>query len=134
MDNIRILAQGEAPSSIESTPVAEEGESTVVVSDSNDTSGTGPGGLLGGNWIFIVLMFVLMYFILFRGPRKKQQEHRQMVKSLEKNDRVRTIGGIVGTVVDIKGEEITLKVDESTNTKIKIIPSAIGKNLSKESK
>ena len=55
-----------------------------------------------------------------------------MVQSLQKNDRIRTIGGIIGTVVDIKDDEITLKVDESTNTKIKIASSAIGKNLSQE--
>jgi len=55
-----------------------------------------------------------------------------MIQSLERNDRVQTIGGIIGTVVDIKGDEVTLKIDESNNTKIKIAPSAIGKNLSKE--
>jgi len=55
-----------------------------------------------------------------------------MVQTLGKNDRVRTIGGIIGTVVDIKDDEITLKVDESNNTKIKVAPSAIGKNLSKD--
>jgi preprotein translocase subunit YajC len=77
-------------------------------------------------------MFILMYVILFRGPRRKQQQHRQMVQTLEKNDRVRTIGGIIGTVVDVKGDEITLKVDESNNTKIKVVTSAIGKNLSKD--
>lgn len=55
-----------------------------------------------------------------------------MVQSLQKNDRVRTIGGIIGTVVDVKGEEVTLKVDESNNTKIKVILSAIGKNMSKD--
>ena len=55
-----------------------------------------------------------------------------MVKSLQKNDRIRTIGGIIGTVVDIKSDEITLKVDESTNMKIKIASTAIGKNLSQE--
>ena len=74
----------------------------------------------------------MMYVILFRGPRKKQQEHKKMVQSLEKNDRIRTIGGIIGTVVDIKGDEITLKVDESNNTKIKVVSSAIGKNLTKD--
>jgi preprotein translocase subunit YajC len=73
-----------------------------------------------------------MYFLLFRGPRKKQQQHKQMVQSLQKNDRVRTIGGIIGTVVDIKDDEITLKVDESNNTKIKVASSAIGKNLLKD--
>jgi preprotein translocase subunit YajC len=55
-----------------------------------------------------------------------------MVQSLEKNDKVRTIGGIIGTVVDINGDVVTLKVDESNNTKIKVISSAIGRNLSKD--
>ena len=55
-----------------------------------------------------------------------------MVQGLQKNDRIRTIGGILGTVVDIKDDEITLKVDESNNTKIKIVSSAIGRNLTKD--
>ena len=77
-------------------------------------------------------MFVLMYVILFRGPRKKQQEHKQMMQNLAKNDRVQTIGGILGTVVDIKDDEITLKIDESNNTKLKLVRSAISRNLSKD--
>ena len=55
-----------------------------------------------------------------------------MVQSLKKNDRVRTIGGILGTVVNIKDDEITLKIDESNNIKIKVASSAIGKILSKD--
>lgn len=82
--------------------------------------------------IFIGLMFAVMYFLLFRGPRRKQQKHKQMVQSLQKNDRIRTIGGIIGTVVDIKEDEVTLKIDESNNTKIKVASSAIGRNLSKD--
>jgi preprotein translocase subunit YajC len=76
------------------------------------------------------LLFVLMYMFLFRGPRKKQQEHQRMVQSLKKNDRVRTIGGILGTVIDVKDDEIILKVDESNNTKIRITIGAISKVLS----
>ena len=81
-----------------------------------------------------VLIFVVMYFLLFRGPKKKQAEHQKMVKSLNKNDRVRTIGGIFGVVIDVKDDEITLKVDESNNTKIKISPAAIGTVLSGDEK
>lgn len=77
-------------------------------------------------------MFVVMYLILFRGPRKKQQQHKQMMQALAKNDKVQTIGGIIGTVVDVKDDEITLKIDESNNTKIKIVRSAISRNLSKD--
>ena len=137
MNNLWILAQAEAnqgPSGISSEPVTKEGEAGTLVPDSNapGTSPKRPG--FGGhfNLILLGLMFVVFYFLLFKGPRKKQQQQKQMVQSLQKNDRVRTIGGIIGTVVDIKGDEITLKVDESTNTKIKVASSAIGKNMSKE--
>ena len=77
--------------------------------------------------IFIVLLFAVMYFILFRGPKKQKQQQEQMVKSLKKNDRVQTIGGILGTVLEVTDTEITLKVDESNNTKIRVLPSAINK-------
>jgi len=137
MSKVWILAQNEAPSSITAEPVAGENTpetTTTVASDPNGTGGTtgGRGGFGTYNLVFLGLMFVIMYFILFRGPRKKQQEHKKMVQTLSKNDKVRTIGGIIGTVVDVKDDEITLKVDESNNTKIKVLPSAIGRNVTKE--
>ena len=134
MNNPWILAQtagDDATSSITSGPVTEEGQAVTAVPDPNAAARTAQKPFFP-SWILLGLMFVLMYFILFRGPRKKQQQHKQMVQSLQKNDRIRTIGGIIGTVVDIKDDEITLKVDESTNTKIKIASTAIGKNLSQE--
>ena len=138
MNNIWILAQtksNDAPSTVGATKVAtdETGTLTRIPSDSNAPPAgpvRKPAGY--GSFVLLGLMFVVMYFLLFRGPRRKQQQHKQMVQSLEKNDRVRTIGGIIGTVVDIKGDEITLKVDESNNTKIKVASSAIGKNISKD--
>jgi preprotein translocase subunit YajC len=140
MDNIWILAQ--APGSENSGGIDSEraGREEITgtkqeVRDPNATRRKGrPGGLFGphGYWVFLILMFFMFYLILFRGPRKKQQQHKQMVQSLQRNDKVRTIGGIIGVVVDIKGDEITLKVDESNNTKIKVIASAIGKNLSRD--
>ena len=81
-----------------------------------------------------ILIFVVMYLFLFRGPKKKQAEHKKMLSSLQKNDRVRTIGGILGTVVDIREDEVTLKVDESNNTKIKVTAGSIGAVLSDRDK
>ncbi len=139
MNNIWILAQAggnEEPSTITSEPVtSEQTTTTTTQADPKSTEGIqqkkSPFGSYG-QFIFLGLMFVLMYMILFRGPRKKQQQHKQMVQTLAKNDKVRTIGGIIGTVVDIKGDEVTLKIDESNNTKIKVLSSAIGRNVSKE--
>ncbi len=137
MYNIWILAQAKPDQpdfDVSTTRTMGEEEATTLVPDSNMPEAAGRRQGLGGysTFIMIGLMLVVFYFLLFRGPRKKQQEHKQMVQTLAKNDKVRTIGGIIGTVVDIKDDEITLKVDESNNTKIKVASSAIGKNLSKD--
>ena len=137
MNNIYILAQAGADdtSSVGSTSVTDSEQTiTQTLADSNAPAGrqtrqSSPYS----TFIFMGLMLVVMYLFLFRGPRKKQQRHKQMVQSLQKNDRIRTIGGIIGTVVDIKDDEVTIKVDEANNTKIKITVSAIGKNISRES-
>lgn len=81
-------------------------------------------------WVMFLILGVYIFLFMFRGPRKKQQEHQKMVSSLKKNDRVRTIGGIFGTVLDVRDDEIVLKVDEGSNTKIRVIPSAIATVLS----
>jgi preprotein translocase subunit YajC len=137
MDNIWILAQAQssdAPSGISSTPVDSEGEAVTTAPSGTDTppAKKQPTAFPPTQLIFLGLMFVLMYVILFRGPRKKQQQHKQMMQDLSKNDRVQTIGGIIGTVVDMKDDEITLKIDESNNTKMKVIRSAISRNMSKD--
>jgi preprotein translocase subunit YajC len=137
MNNVWMLAQmeaNEAQSGITSQPVTSEGEAiTTVPSDSNAVVTRTPEQKPLGSWlwIYIALMLVL-FFVFFRGPRKQKQERKKLVQSLQKNDRVQTIGGILGTVVDIKDDEITLKVDESNNTKIKVTSSAIGRNLSQD--
>lgn len=140
MKNVWILAQtngADSPSGITSEPVASESQEQTMTTQA-DPNGTGaarrPSPFGGGaqQFIFIGLMLVMMYLILFRGPRKKQQQHKQMMQALSKNDKVQTIGGVIGTVVDIKDDEITLKIDESNNTKMKILRSAISRNVSKD--
>ena len=134
MDNIFVLAQAGADSiSSQSTTEVEQTQTqTKTVADSNNAGTTVLQKPTWMTYLPLIMIFVLVYFMFFRGPRKKQQKHKQMVQGLHKNDKVRTIGGIIGTVIDVKDDEITLKVDESNNTKIKIVPSAIGKNLSQE--
>ena len=137
MNNIWILANASetATSGISSEPAnsTEQTTSTVAQDPGAATPAEQPPAKksTGFNPIFMIaIMAVAMYFLLFRGPRKKQKEHTQMVQKLQKNDRIRTIGGIIGTVIEVKDDEIVLKVDESNNTKIRIAPSAIGTNLS----
>lgn len=73
-------------------------------------------------WLFIGAIF---WFLFFRPRAAEQKKTKQMLDALKKGDRVMTIGGIIGTVVNIKDDEVTLKIDESTNTKITIIRGAV---------
>ena len=90
-------------------------------------------GLLdGGMFLPLILMFVVFYFLMFRGPKKKQQQHQKMLSAMKKGDRIRTIGGIIGSVVDVRDDEVVLKVDESTNTKMRLARSAVSKIMTED--
>jgi preprotein translocase subunit YajC len=134
MTEYLILAQApgiEQSDGVSSEPVTSEQTQTISDSDPNLGAASkerqGFGNLI---WIYAAIFLVFIFFA-FRGPKKRQKEQQKMVNELQKNDRVRTIGGVLGTVVDINDNEITLKVDESNNTKIKILAGAISENLSK---
>ncbi|MBS0202509.1 MAG: preprotein translocase subunit YajC [Planctomycetes bacterium] len=81
----------------------------------------------GSLWIILfplLIIFTLYYFM--DSPRRKETARREkMLKEMKKNDRVATIGGILGSVVNVStdGKEVTLKVDD--NTRIKFRRSAI---------
>lgn len=78
----------------------------------------------------LVIMGVIMYFIVLRPQSKERKTRANMLSAIKKNDRVITIGGIMGTVLQVKDDEITLKVDESSNTKITFSRSAIQRVVS----
>lgn len=93
------------------------------------TQPSGGGGLLQ-MLPLIIVMIVIFYFVVFRDQRKKTSDRKQMLENLRKGDKVLTIGGMIGTIVNIKENEITVKVDESTNTKVTFVRSAIDRVLS----
>ena len=60
------------------------------------------------------------------GPQRKEKKRQaQLMANLRKQDKVLTIGGLIGTVVDIRDDEIVLKVDENANTRVRFTRSAI---------
>ena len=134
MENMWIVAQAtetQGQSEVSAEPVGQNQGATgaITAADPNTSRPTGPMSSQSSymQLLFIGGIFVVMYFILFREPRKRQRQQQQMIQSIKKNDKVRTIGGIIGIVVDVKDDEIVLKVDESNNTKIRVLPSAIDK-------
>ena len=71
----------------------------------------------------VLLLFVIFYFLIFKPQKQKQDEHRKMIAALEKNAEVVTIGGLHGTIVNIKQTSVVLRVAD--NVKIEFQKSAI---------
>ena len=82
-----------------------------------------PNPLLASPLIPFGLMALVMYFILLRPQMKQQKELAKMQQGLKKNDEVVTYGGIHGTVVNLKEETVTLRVDD--NVRFEVDKSAI---------
>jgi preprotein translocase subunit YajC len=80
----------------------------------------------------IILIVVIFYFFIFGSKRKQEKQRRAMLSELKKGDRVQTIGGIIGTVVEARDNEVLVKVDESSNTKIRFSRSAIHRVVEEE--
>ncbi len=93
---------------------------------------TEPPGLLSGPWIPLLLGIVVLYFFVFRSKRNEDRKRQDMLASLKRGDRVQTIGGIHGTVVEANDSSVLLKVDESSNTKIRFSRSAIHRVVAEE--
>ena len=73
----------------------------------------------------ILLLLALFLFTTAGGKRKEERKRQDMLKQLKKGDEVVTIGGQVGKVIDTREDRVQLKVDESSNTKIWFLRSAI---------
>jgi len=67
-----------------------------------------------GTFIMLAAFIGIFYFLLIRPQRQQQKRHEQMVKELRRGDEVATLGGIVGRIVHIKEDLITIKTGEDT--------------------
>ncbi|MFY0517389.1 preprotein translocase subunit YajC [Lysinibacillus sphaericus] len=75
--------------------------------------------------IMILVMFVAMWFILIRPAKKRQQETQNMQSSLQRGDKIITIGGLHGVVDSIEDTSVTLIIAD--NVRVKFDRQAIGR-------
>lgn len=80
----------------------------------------------------IILIVLVFYFFIFGSKRKQEKQRQNMLSQLKKGDEVVTIGGQVGKVIEARPDRVQLKVDESSNTKIWFLRSAIHRVLDEE--
>ena len=78
------------------------------------------------NPVFLIaIMMVVLYFFTSRSKRTQEKSRKDMLAQLKRGDRIQTIGGVLGKVVDVEEGKVLVKVDESSNTKIWFSRSAI---------
>lgn len=106
----------------QSLPAASEGGGAPTPTN------TGP---FGPNFLLIGMfaLFAVIIFTQISAGRKEKKARAEMMNALGKHDKVQTVGGIIGSIIEIKGDELTLRVDETTNTRIKVARSAVQKVL-----
>jgi preprotein translocase subunit YajC len=73
-------------------------------------------------------LFAIFYFLLIRPQKKQQQAHQEMVNTLSRGDEVVTMGGIVGEIIHLADDRVTIKTDK--DTRLVIDRSKIGQRLS----
>ena len=95
-------------------------------------AGAGAQQAAAGNslsmWIMLILIFVVMWLFMIRPQRKQQKELQKFREGLKKGDKVVTIGGIYGTVVEVKEKTLLLEVD--SNVKIRVDKNSVVKDFS----
>jgi preprotein translocase subunit YajC len=64
--------------------------------------------------IYIVAFIAIMYFLILRPQRRIQQKHQQMISAIKKGDEIVTDGGIIGSVVHLTDDRVTIRTAENT--------------------
>ena len=83
----------------------------------------------GANWSFLIMMvliFVVMWLFMIRPQQKKQKEINKFRQSLKKGDKIVTVGGIYGTVAEVKDTYLLVEID--SNVKIRVDKASVVKD------
>ncbi|MEQ8876969.1 MAG: preprotein translocase subunit YajC [Phycisphaerales bacterium] len=83
-----------------------------------------------GQFVPLILIFAIMWFLLIRPQQKKLKEHKAMVAALRRGDQVVTQGGLIGKVSKVKDED-EIEVEIAQGVKVRVVKSTVAQVLSK---
>ncbi|WP_397542217.1 preprotein translocase subunit YajC [Roseovarius salis] len=83
-----------------------------------------------GQFIPLILIFAIMYFLLIRPQQKKLKDHKAMVEALRRGDQVVTQGGLIGKVSKVKDDD-EIEVEIAQGVKVRVVKSTVSQVLSK---
>jgi preprotein translocase subunit YajC len=101
----------------------------VTAAHAQDAAAAG-GASTFVQFVPLVLIFVIMYFLMIRPQQKKLNDHKAMVAALRRGDQIVTGGGIVGKVTKVT-EDAMVEVEIADGVKVKVVKSSITQVLSK---
>mgnify|MGYP000554246131 CR=1 FL=1 len=81
-------------------------------------------------FIPLILIFAIMYFLLIRPQQKKMKQHQNMVSALRRGDQVVTQGGLIGKVAKVKDDK-EIEVELAEGVKVRVVKQTIAQVLSK---
>lgn len=81
-------------------------------------------------FVLLILIFGIMYFLLIRPQQQKMKEHKKMVESLRRGDQVVTQGGLIGKVSKVKDDN-EVEVELAEGVKVRVVRSTIAQVMSK---
>ncbi len=87
------------------------------------------GGALA-QFLPLILIFAIMYFLLIRPQQKKVKQHQAMVEAVRRGDQIITQGGLIGKVVKVKDDN-EVEVELAENVKVRVVKSTIANVVSK---
>lgn len=125
------LPTAEAAAELAADPaVGASGDAGSGTAAPNSAPGAAPSftDIFRSPVFFVGSLFALFYLFVLAPERRKQRETERKRSALKKNDKVLTTSGIFGTVVTVHpdSDELTIRIDEANNTKIRILRSSIG--------
>jgi preprotein translocase subunit YajC len=139
-----ILAQGGEPApggdsgTQQGTPSGQGGQATEGQDGSPQTGAPGQGGQGSGQGtgqgggqqgfpmeLIILLVLGVVVVLMLSSSRREKKRKQQMQDSLQKGAKITTVGGIIGTVVEVRDDELVVKVDENANTRLRFSRTAV---------
>ena len=76
------------------------------------------GGSILPMIIFLVVLFGLMYLVMIKPQRKRQQQHQQLIEELKRGDKVMTAGGVYGVIESISEDNVVIKVESGMTMRV----------------
>ena len=114
------------------TPGAAGGAATTSQPGAPGAANNNSGGFGGMQLVIPVVLFMaVMWLFMSSGQRKEKRKRAEMLEALQKGAKIETVGGIFGTIVEVREDELVVKVDEKNNTRLSFAKNAVKHVLDK---